>query len=107
MDLDPRQTILLHPLVAGLVGALAGLKFGPGLTWGERIFNVGTGAACAVYISPAIGELFDMATPYKQSGLAFFIGMFGMSIAAAILQGIRDVKVAEVIRGWLPRGGDK
>jgi hypothetical protein len=106
MDIDAKA--LLHPLVAGFVGAAAGLRFGPGLTWGERLFNVGCGAVCAAYISPAIGELFDMSTPYKQSGLAFFIGMFGMSIAAAILQGIRDLKIADMIRDWLPhRGGGK
>lgn len=104
MEFDP-QRVVTHPVMAGLLGAFAGLKFAPGLTWPERFFNVVCGASCAAYISPAIGELFDLSTQYKQSGLAFLIGMFGMSIAASIMAAIRDYPLGEIIKKWLTRGG--
>jgi len=40
-----------------------------------------------------------------QSALAFAIGMFGMSAAAAVMQGLRDIKLGEIMTGWISRGG--
>ncbi len=100
MEIDPHSAIT-NPVAAGLLGAFAGLKFAPGITWPERLFNVVCGAACAAYISPAVGELFDLSTPYKQAGLSFLIGMFGMSIAAAVMQGLRDIQVAALFNKFV------
>lgn len=104
MDLDPSKFVAT-PLTAGLIGAMVGLKFAPGLTWTERTVNVLSGSACAGFIAPAAGELFKLTTPSMLSALAFFLGMFGMSLAAAIMVGLRDVKVGEIIQSWFSRGG--
>jgi hypothetical protein len=104
VDLDP-QKLIATPLVAGLVGALVGLKFAPGINWSERTINILTGSACAGFVAPACGEIFKLTTPSMLSCLSFFLGMFGMSLAAAIMTGLRDVKVGEIIQSWLTRRG--
>lgn len=102
MDIDP-QKIVTHPLFAGITGALIGLRFAPGLSWIERITNVGCGAACAGFVAPAAGELFKLTSAGMLSFMSFAIGMFGMSLAAAIFDGIREVKLGEIFTGWTSR----
>lgn len=104
MDFEP-QKIASHPLAAGVLGALVGLRFAPGISWLERVANVATGTVFAGYVAPAAGELFRLSTVSMQSALAFAIGMFGMSAAAAIMQGLRDIKLGEIMTGWISRGG--
>jgi len=104
MDIEP-QKIVAHPLAAGVLGAMVGLRFAPGLTWFERVANVATGTIFAGYVAPAAGETFRLSTVSMQSALAFAIGMFGMSAAAAVMQGLRDIKLGEIMTGWISRGG--
>jgi hypothetical protein len=104
MELDPTK-LVATPLFAGVAGALVALRFAPGATWGDRSINVLSGSACAGFIAPAAGELFKLTSSPMLACLSFFLGMFGMSIAAAIMQGFRDLKVAEILSGWLSRGG--
>ena len=102
MDIDPHR-IAAHPLTAGLAGAVVGLRFAPGLSWVERIANVFAGSMCAGFVGPATSEMFNLTSNSMQSALAFAIGMFGMSIAAAIFQALRDIKLTEIITDWLSR----
>lgn len=104
MDLDPNK-IFANPLTAGVAGALVGLRFAPGMSWLERITNVASGAACAGFVAPAAGELFNLSSISMQGALAFAIGMFGMSLAASIMQGVRELKLADIISGWISRRG--
>lgn len=102
MDIDPHR-IITHPLTAGIGGALAGLRFAPGATLLERAFNVVSGAACAGWLAPAAVSLFDLTSVSAESAMAFLIGMFGMSIAAAVMEAVRAVKLAEILTGWISR----
>lgn len=104
MEIDT-QKVIAHPLAAGVLGALVGLRFAPGITWLERVSNVATGTVFAGYVAPAAGEIFRLSTVSMQSALAFAIGMFGMSAAAAVMQGLRDIKLGEIMTGWISRGG--
>lgn len=104
MDIEP-QKIVAHPLAAGVLGALVGLRFAPGLSWFERVANVATGTVFAGYVAPAAGEVFKLSTISMQSALSFAVGMFGMSVAAAVMQGLRDIKLGEIMTGWIGRGG--
>ena len=104
MDIDP-SGLARNPFAAGALGSLVGLKFAPGANLLERITNVAAGAACAGYAAPAAAEWFHVTSPHLHSGLAFAVGLFGLSLAAALQQGIRDVKVGELISGWLGRKG--
>lgn len=102
MDIDP-QRLISHPLAAGLLGAMIGLKFAPGLSWFERVTNVAAGAACAGYVTPAAAEVFGLVSAPMQSALGFAVGMFGMSVAAALIEAVRAVQWADIVSGWLKR----
>jgi hypothetical protein len=103
MDFDSK--ILTNPLTAGALGAVIGLKFVPGVMWIERFINFCAGMACSSYLAPAVSELLGLATVAKQNGLAFAMGLFSVSIAAAIFEGIRALKVAEIFESWAKRRG--
>jgi len=102
MDIDP-QRIATHPLTAGIGGALVGLRFAPGQSWAERLINVLSGAGCAGWIAPAAAELFDLSSVSSKAALSFAIGMFGMSVAAAVVEALRAVHWSEIITSWTTR----
>lgn len=102
MDLDTNR-ILAHPLTAGLGGALVALRFAPGLSWIERLANVIAGAMCAGYLAPAAMEVLTLSSLSAEAALSFVIGMFGMSIAAAVIEAVRAVDWARIVTGWLGR----
>lgn len=104
MDIDVHR-IATHPLTAGIGGALVGLKFAPGLTWLERACNVAAGVACAGWIAPAAAEMFELLSVSSRSALSFAIGMFGMSIAAAIVEAMRATQWSEIVTSWTKRRG--
>jgi hypothetical protein len=66
-----------------------------------------SGSACAGFIAPAAGEYFHLGTASMLSFLSFALGLFGMSIAAAVMTGIKDLKVGEIVSGWISKGGTK
>jgi hypothetical protein len=107
MDLDFPKAIA-HPIAAGLMGAIVGLRFAPGGAWWERASNVAAGALCAGYVSPAAAEVLGLGSSATQSALAFLLGMFGMSLAAAVLTAVQTVKWADIVTRKLggKGGGD-
>lgn len=104
MELDVER-LVRSPFAVGAAGGLVALRFAPGLTWFERAFNVLCGSLCAGFSGPALAEWLQVSSPGMQAGLSFGVGMFGLSLAAAVVQGIRDVRLSEIISGWLTRGG--
>lgn len=91
--------------VAGALGSIVALKFAPGLTWFGRAFNVASGSLCAGFLAPPLAEWLHLSSQGMQSGAAFAVGMFGLSLAAAGAEGIRAVGWGEVIKGWVSRKG--
>lgn len=104
MDIDP-QKIFTHPLTAGSFGALLSVLYAPGMTWFGKLLNLSAGITCAWFLAPAATELFGLRSPSMQSALSFAIGMFGMSIGAALGDAIRTVKWSEIATGWFKRPG--
>lgn len=105
MDLDP-SPIARSPFAVGAVGALiTALKFTPGAGWKERALNVACGSAAAGFITPALTEWLKMTSHAYVSGAAFLLGLLGMSLAAAVLEGIRNTKFGEAATSWITRKG--
>tara|TARA_R110000868_G_scaffold19561_1_gene84203 strand:- start:957 stop:1283 length:327 start_codon:yes stop_codon:yes gene_type:complete len=92
-------------LIAGLAGAVISLRFVSEVnTWWSRITLVICGTAFASYATPALAEWL-VASERVESGLAFAIGLFGMSLAGALLAAIKEAKLAEAISSWFKRPG--
>jgi|CXWL01.1.fsa_nt_gi hypothetical protein len=104
MQIDPEKWIA-SPFVIGSLGALVGLRFAPGATWAGRAANVTAGALCAGFIAPALAEIVHIATPGMSSALSFAVGLFGLSAASAIATALRELKLGEIISGWISRRG--
>lgn len=103
MDFDPER-FARSPFTIGALGALVtAIKFTPGASWRERFFNVLAGSLAAGFITPALVEYLKMQTAGYVNGAAFVVGLLGMSVVAAVLQAARDIKLAEIISGWLTR----
>lgn len=105
VDFDPDR-IVRSPFTIGAIGALiTAVKFTPGASWGERAFNVLAGSAAAGFITPALVEWLNMKSPVYASGAAFLFGLVGMSLAAALLQAIKDTPLGQILTSWLSRKG--
>lgn len=102
LDIDPESALRSH-FTVGAVGSVVALRFAPGTSWQERIFNVASGSACAGYCAPALVEWFHIVSPGLSSAIAFGVGMFGLSVAAAVMQAIRELRLGEIVTGWLRR----
>lgn len=102
MDIDT-QRIMGSPFTIGGLGSLVALKFAPGASWLERATNVGSGMLVAGYAAPALAEWLQFKSEGLGNAAAFVVGLLGMSLIAAVFQGIRDLKLAEIISGWLAR----
>lgn len=105
MDFDPDRAAR-SPFTIGAVGALiTAIKFTPGASWWERGANVLAGSAAAGFFTPALVEWLVMTSPAYASGAAFLFGLVGMSLAAALLQAIKDTPFGAILAGWLTRRG--
>jgi hypothetical protein len=63
------------------------------------------GSLCAGFFGPAIIEYFTVSRHGAEAAISFGVGMFGLSMAAALMQTIRDLKLAEIITNRLTRKG--
>ena len=90
-------------LFGGIVGSLVGLRWAPGDSWRERFANVFSGSACSIFVSPGVADWLHISTQGMRSLLAFLIGMFGMSVAASVIDAIAQLKLAKIADSWLSR----
>lgn len=79
------------PLAAGFVGAVISLKFIEGQSVAQRVSTVIAGAFIASYCTPLTIELLSLsASPRMEGAIAFIGGLFGMSIAGALIKAIPE-----------------
>ena len=103
MDVIDTDKLFGNPFVVGALGALVALKFAPGGSWLERLANVVSGSLAAGFLTPALVQWLQMDAPSYASGAAFVVGLLGMSVADAIVAGIRETPIAKIVTGWLSR----
>jgi hypothetical protein len=102
---DIKKFIWNNPIVAGAAGScIAAVKFAaPGTGAFEKGVNFVSGALAAGYLSPPLCAYLKMTTPEYTLGAAFVLGFLSMSIAAAILGGIRETPWGAILTGWFSR----
>lgn len=89
--------------VAGLAGALLGLKAIPGTTYPERLANLALGFLVAVFVGPAIVDNLHVTSTKVAAGIIFAMGAAGLVAFSAIMEGIKQTPVRDLIIGWLSR----
>lgn len=73
--------------IAGLLGSIVSLKLIDGLGWTGRIFTIACGGLLANYGTPLLLFYYQM-DPRHEAAIGFFVGLFGMSIVAAVMKSI-------------------
>lgn len=88
----------LASLVAGVLGAAVSLKFAsPNLANWEKVTTVLSGALLAHFLSPLVAAYLELGTYVETVG--FLIGLFGLSLCAAILEIIKKTDITSIIKG--------
>jgi hypothetical protein len=96
--LEPIETavgaigLTLKGLVAGAVGAFISLRFFDGLSAWERWLTFMGGWGIASYGGVPVTEALDLASPKAELFVTLLLGLFGMSIAAAVIRVIRETE---------------
>ena len=100
IDLDEAAR---NPFLAGVAGSVMSLKFAPGAGWLERVGNVLAGSLCAGYAAPAAAEFLHLSSRPMQALAGFVLGMFGLSLCAAIIDWLRSGKLGDSLSSWTTR----
>lgn len=94
----------LGVVVSATIGAIASLPFHKEIdTLPKRAFAVAVSAAGANYIAPLAIEYFHI-TPTQSGGIAFLIGLFGLSMVQAVMRGFTNADLWGLIRSRFGRG---
>lgn len=75
-------------IIAGLLGGVLSMSFVDGMGKTQRAVAVVSGSIMAHYLAPLIAFLFKEGDYVETIG--FLIGLFGMSICAAIFRAIQN-----------------
>lgn len=76
-------------IVGGFIGAVVSLKFIEGLSVVQRTGTVIAGTFVAAYCTPLTIEVLGLSAKLEGT-VAFLGGLFGMSIAGALMKAIPD-----------------
>lgn len=102
-------------LLSSAIGGFLSLRFFDGelqadgtvkpLTATQKWSIAGGGGAMGVYVTPIFIEAFEITdrTGRVEIGLGLVIALFGMSIAARVIETIRKMDLTGFIEGWLPK----
>lgn len=82
--------IKLKPLLPALAGALIAAMSGPPREMRERALEALAGFTIAMFCTEPLLSLFDLAPDKFAGGVGFVAGLFGMTVAQALLRIIRD-----------------
>lgn len=83
----------------GAAGAAVSLKFlGGELTRSQKLISFAVGFACAVYVAPALIDLFDIQGARVHSGIEFLVGLFGLATCRELFTEINDADILGTIK---------
>jgi hypothetical protein len=97
------EHLFSSPLFVGAAGALVSLRFSRDVTWWGRMMTFACGALIAAYCARPLSNWFKLTSENDVLGVAFALGLLGLSVLAAIFRGMTDLKVADIITSWTIR----
>jgi hypothetical protein len=89
--------------IPGFIGGVVSLRFFNEQTIFQRIMTVLGGWVCAAFTTDPVLAYFSLSEKSWNNGVAFFIGLFGMSLIAAVMIAIKGVQWVDIITGWVKK----
>ncbi len=83
--------------LGGFFGAVISLRFIEGLSWKQRVPTVMSGMFAAAYCTPLVIDGLSLSLKL-EGAIAFLIGLFGMSVAAAAVKAVPELIKAVIGR---------
>ncbi len=81
-------------VIAGFIGSVMSMSFVDGMNKKQRVAALVSGTIMAHYLSSPIANSFSHGQ-YRET-IGFLVGLFGMSICAAIFRSIKDSNLWEL-----------
>lgn len=85
----------------GVIGSMISMKFVPQLGFWQKVTSGVSGTATAIAGTPIVKLAVGIEDEKILFGVAFFIGLFGLSLTAAIFDMIRNTKWRNIIESRL------
>jgi hypothetical protein len=83
----------------GAAGAAVSLKFlGGELSRSQRLISFIAGFACAIYVAPAVIDLFNISGARVHSGIEFLVGLFGLAVCRELFTEINSADIIGTIK---------
>lgn len=90
----------------GAAGAAVSLHFlGSELSRKQKLTSFVVGFLCAVYVAPALIEMFGVQGARVHSGIEFLVGLFGMATARELMAEINDADIIGTLKRRYFGGG--
>ena len=88
--------------LAGFIGGVLALRFFEGLTPTGKAWTVAGGMAMAYFVTHPVIDFFVLK-PHYEGAVGFVVGLFGMSIAAALFSAVKQIELARIVASWIER----
>jgi uncharacterized membrane protein YeaQ/YmgE (transglycosylase-associated protein family) len=98
--------LTLKTFIIGAIGGLLSLRFFDGLSWWGRFATVLGGGVIASYGTALALEFLELSAKH-EGFLALMIGVFGMSVVAAVIKAVASADLWKEIVERLPGGKGK
>jgi hypothetical protein len=89
-------------LAAGFFGGVASLAHIRGLSAGKALIAVLSGTVCAAFLTPVV-QHYCAFPPAVENGVAFLLGIVGMSAVGKVLHYFEATDLEKIVRGAKPR----
>ena len=89
--------LTLKNIVAGAIGSFVALRFFEKLTPIQKWTTFMGGWALAAYLGTPVTQYFELK-PNLEAGITLIVGLFGMSLTAAIIKAIQDIPWAKMLQ---------
>lgn len=92
----------LATILSGAFGSFVSLRFFDGLTTAQKWTTFVGGWGLAAYLAAPLTAFFELR-PALETGISLAVGLFGMSIAAAVIKVIRDTDWSGLLKSFFNR----
>lgn len=97
------ELLFSSPFFVGAAGALVSLRFSRDVTWRQRMTTFVCGALIAGYCANPMSNWLKLTAAGDILGVAFALGLLGLSVLTAVFKGISELEVAKIITSWTSR----